>query len=206
MTSYGTGGSSLMMATDNSSLSDKSSLREQFKKLRSKMTEAEAEAFGQRALKHFLRLRAGVQWLMYAPIQGEISTKALFDFASATRGDKVFMPRMKGSDLSFHRLEKWDELKEEGHFPQPPAYAQKWNPEQGTVIIVPGLGFDYHGHRLGFGKGCYDRLLAEHPHFPRLALAYDFQIVPSLGTPEPHDAQMDFVISPSAVWGTPRVL
>lgn len=49
------------------------------------------------------------------------------------------------------------------------------------LVIVPGLGFDEHGNRLGRGRGFYDRFLA-HPDFHGVAcaLALEDQVVPSI--------------------------
>ncbi|GMU37032.1 MAG: 5-formyltetrahydrofolate cyclo-ligase [Phycisphaerae bacterium] len=49
------------------------------------------------------------------------------------------------------------------------------------LVIVPGLGFDEYGNRLGRGRGFYDRFLAS-PEFTGVAcgLAYEIQVVPNL--------------------------
>lgn len=63
------------------------------------------------------------------------------------------------------------------------------------VVIVPGLAFTAHGHRLGQGGGWYDRFL------PRLradativGVGFAPQIVDELPT-EPHDVRMDRVVT-----------
>ena len=49
------------------------------------------------------------------------------------------------------------------------------------LVIVPGLGFDEFGNRLGRGRGFYDRFLA-HPEFAGVAcgLAFEEQVVSSM--------------------------
>ncbi len=51
------------------------------------------------------------------------------------------------------------------------------------LVIVPGLGFDEHGNRLGRGRGFYDRFLA-HPEFTGVACAMGFeeQLLPVIPT------------------------
>ena len=45
------------------------------------------------------------------------------------------------------------------------------------LIIVPGIAFDCKGYRLGYGKGFYDRFLANCPHAIPIGLAYQIQVV-----------------------------
>ena len=45
------------------------------------------------------------------------------------------------------------------------------------LIIVPGIAFDCKGYRLGYGKGFYDRFLAECSHAIPIGLAYQIQVV-----------------------------
>ena len=49
------------------------------------------------------------------------------------------------------------------------------------LVLVPGLGFDEYGHRVGRGRGFYDRFLA-HPEFAKTAcgLAFETQMLASI--------------------------
>ena len=59
---------------------------------------------------------------------------------------------------------------------QEPAVVQPIAPEEIDLFLLPGLGFDRHGGRIGYGKGYYDRLLRK-TVAPRIALAFQEQIV-----------------------------
>lgn len=63
------------------------------------------------------------------------------------------------------------------------------------VIVMPLLAMDRQGNRLGYGKGYYDRLLADMPTVIKigLSLAPPFDHFP-FG--EPHDVKMDYGITP----------
>ncbi|KAF0178926.1 MAG: 5-formyltetrahydrofolate cyclo-ligase [Limisphaerales bacterium] len=63
------------------------------------------------------------------------------------------------------------------------------------LALVPGLGFDARGHRLGRGKGHYDRLLAGFTGM-KIGVAFDFQIVTEVPR-EPHDIALDAVVTPT---------
>lgn len=64
------------------------------------------------------------------------------------------------------------------------------------LAFVPGMAFDMKGHRLGRGKGYYDRLLArvEFRSIPKIGVCFDFQMFDAIPS-EPHDCTMDHVIT-----------
>ena len=69
--------------------------------------------------------------------------------------------------------------------------------EQIDLIILPGVGFDKHGNRLGQGGGYYDRFLATgHKQSVLVAVAYDFQLVEKVPTNR-RDKKMDYIILPT---------
>jgi 5-formyltetrahydrofolate cyclo-ligase len=71
-------------------------------------------------------------------------------------------------------------------------------PEQGDIIIVPGLTFDSDGYRIGKGGGFYDRLLAAAPGAFSIGLARDTLLAP-LVPRESHDMHVDALVTESRV-------
>ncbi len=69
------------------------------------------------------------------------------------------------------------------------------------VIIVPVLGFDTHGNRIGMGGGWYDKFLAMHPNALKVGLAYDECELQKI-EPEPHDVRLDYIITPTRLIDT----
>lgn len=63
------------------------------------------------------------------------------------------------------------------------------------LVIVPGLGFDGHGNRLGRGRGFYDRFLA-HPKFRGVAcgLAVEEQVVEQIPA-DGHDMPIHMLVT-----------
>jgi len=70
------------------------------------------------------------------------------------------------------------------------------------ITIVPLLGFNESLHRIGHGKGCYDRyftvggdLSGAPPDTVKIGLAYDEQFCSF--TPEAYDVPLDYIITPT---------
>ncbi|PPD34710.1 MAG: 5-formyltetrahydrofolate cyclo-ligase [Methylomonas sp.] len=73
-------------------------------------------------------------------------------------------------------------------------------PAELDIVMVPGVGFDKRGGRLGNGAGYYDRLLSEvRKDAVRVGIGYESQLFPEIIT-EPHDVLMDKVITERAVY------
>ena len=49
-----------------------------------------------------------------------------------------------------------------------------------NLILVPLLAFDLEGHRLGYGKGFYDRFYEKNKNLIYVGYGYDFQIIKKL--------------------------
>lgn len=76
-----------------------------------------------------------------------------------------------------------------------PRLCSKADPAVIDLIIVPGSVFDQYENRIGYGKGCYDRFLADlAPKAFKLALAYDFQVLPCIPA-GPSDVKMDKILT-----------
>lgn len=66
--------------------------------------------------------------------------------------------------------------------------------ENYDLVIVPVLGFDRSGNRLGYGGGYYDRLLNQNKCKNAIGLAYSFCEVDKLPA-EDHDQKLDKIIT-----------
>jgi 5-formyltetrahydrofolate cyclo-ligase len=63
------------------------------------------------------------------------------------------------------------------------------------LVIVPGLGFDEQGNRLGRGRGFYDRFLLHRDFRAKAcALAFEDQVVAEVPIDE-NDAKMDLLVT-----------
>lgn len=106
--------------------------------------------------------------MLYASISGEIGTSALAE-AALKAGKIVSVPRTdwSGGALQPVRIEDWKladagaRSPERAALPVPHESAPPLAPSSLDLVIVPGLGFDASGNRLGRGAGFYDRFLLE---------------------------------------------
>ena len=101
---------------------------------------------------------------------------------------------MAGEELELHRYQGEQELAMGTSFGIQESIGPLFTDyEHIDLAIIPGMAFTPQGHRLGRGKGYYDRLLP-HLHCPLIGLAFPFQILPSIPT-ESHDICMNEIIS-----------
>jgi len=71
-----------------------------------------------------------------------------------------------------------------------------------NALIVPMVGFDMQGYRLGYGSGYYDRTLANFSHAPRtIGVAFELQRLDTVH-PQPHDIVMQYVVTEAGIFQT----
>ena len=111
------------------------------------------------------------------------------------RGAPVLLPRVDGHDLVWHLVEGPEQLK--------PGYRGILEPDAeacpqraldtGSVVLMPGLGFDSAGGRLGQGGGFYDRALAALQNVVRIGVGFRCQGMGRIPMID-HDVHLDGVI------------
>jgi 5-formyltetrahydrofolate cyclo-ligase len=133
--------------------------------------------------------------LAFLSLPREIDTLPLIEAARAA-GKRVAVPRIQGDDLVFHYLVTDGPPLRKGSLglrePDPswPVFDTGALPGGGVLVAAPGLAFDRSGHRLGRGKGFYDRYLsalrgAAPGRVRVLAVCYSEQVVGEV----PHDGR-----------------
>jgi 5-formyltetrahydrofolate cyclo-ligase len=176
---------------------DKASVRGQMKALLAGVLPAE---LSNRSALATQRLLATAWWLdagtvlAFLAMPGEPDPHAVIAAARA-EGKTAAAPLIAGGELSFRVITGDTErlARDAWGIPQPDPSWPAWTPDPGparVLVVTPGLAFDAAMHRLGRGRGYYDRFLARLRTLPGIrctavAFCLDEQVVDRL----PHDVR-----------------
>lgn len=105
--------------------------------------------------------------------------------------------------MDFYQIEEGQRL-ERNRFGiyEPPERALRQEPDQNTLILVPGLAFDDKGGRIGFGSGYYDRYLERHAkaNMTTVGICFDFQLLQEPVPSDDTDQKMQYVLTPKGMY------
>lgn len=143
------------------------------------------------------RVQAAETILMYHSLPDEVDTHSTLDMLIAM-GKKVLLPKViSDTEMTIHEYTGADSLKPS----EPYGILEPTTPQLSIinfplsiVFVVPGMAFDSEGHRLGRGKGYYDRFLSRVPNIYKIGVCFPFQLLPEVPAEET-DVVMDEVLS-----------
>lgn len=116
---------------------------------------------------------------LYSPVRNEVETKFLF-MKALEEGMTVYFPKVEQGIRFYETSDPADLQKGAWGLLEPKHGSSKLDERTKLdLVVVPGVVFDRQGYRLGYGKGFYDRAVAEDATFS-VGLAFDFQIVQEL--------------------------
>ncbi len=120
--------------------------------------------------------------LVYIDYNKEVKTRYLIEQAWKS-GKKVYVPKVDGASMSFHLLQDFEELilGVKG-IPEPTGMSEVWTISllPMTFLIMPGVVFDRQKHRIGYGKGYYDRFLGNVRGISTAAICFECQLLESI--------------------------
>ncbi len=178
-------------------------LRRELKKIRSGVSVQQSEDSGLKILavlkKHpfFSEPRIVASFIS---ANHEICTQKINEFLLAA-GHTLILPvvdPVKKGEMKFYSCcDLEDMVKDRFGIPEPKALKENLIADEVVeAIMVPLVGFDSRGNRLGMGCGYYDRMLKRvSANCLLIGLAYDFQKIPELPY-ESWDMPLDEVITP----------
>lgn len=183
---------------------DKFSIRQQILEKRASLTPQLLEKAGMIAaekLLHMEEYRKADQIMVYMDFRNEVPTGPIIE-KIRTSGKKLILPY---TDQNFNIIPY--SIPEEGALNDHLLVSKLGISEPNRelceesaldsidFLIIPGTVFDQYENRMGYGKGCYDKFLAKLPKQSfKLALAYDFQVLPCIPA-DPTDVKMDKILT-----------
>ncbi len=178
----------------------KQEIRKTMKELKSRLTKEEQKVYSSIIADRLLKLpeyRQCGQIFCYVSFNQEVITTTLIEKALFQQ-QKVAVPKITGKGMQFFYIRSLKDL-EPGILGIPePVTEEEALPDitKDNLILVPGLAFDPHGIRIGYGKGYYDNFFRKYGNLSlvKIALAYDFQVLPELPEEE-HDIRVDQIIT-----------
>lgn len=133
-----------------------------------------------RHLKQWTVYRSAGVVMLYLAMPDEAQTDALIADALAA-GKCVCVPMLRAEYglMDAAQIAGPDELitGKLGLKMPDPTKAKIIKPQDIDLIVVPGVAFDRHGHRLGMGAGYYDRFLPQAAAAHTLGMAWLCQLV-----------------------------
>jgi 5-formyltetrahydrofolate cyclo-ligase len=191
------------MSLDQSPIpgSDKTALRNHLKAVLKGLSASEKESAGQeicQIIKENPLWKASQTVLGYVPVADEPHIYGLLQNALDT-GKTLLLPAFE-EKIGVYSARKVTNLNQDlvpGRFGimEPAPFCAPGLLMQLDLSLVPGVGFDLNGCRLGRGNGYYDRLLSEASGL-KCGLAFECQLTADIPR-EPHDIQMNWVVLPS---------
>lgn len=186
----------------------KKSLRELFLAKRDGITE-ENKKINESAIRRRLfsleYFKEAKTILFYASFRSEVDTiKSIQNTLKLKK--RVVLPVVdtKHKQLKLYEVHDTSELSP-GYMgiPEPvPSRMRNIGLNEIDIEIIPGIGFDPKGNRLGYGAGYYDKLLSHKSkrlsktrgHITTIALAFEEQIAEKIPS-EPHDIRVDLIVT-----------
>jgi len=135
--------------------------------------------------------------LLYYPIHNEVDLRPLL---TKYEGQKLFLFPVTHRHSMEVRPYDGEDMMRKGHFGVPEPQTETY---KGAIdlILVPGVVFDQHRHRIGRGGGYYDKYLSRQLHAKKIGVCYSFQLkkhdIPHLW----RDQKMDRVVTPQLTIG-----
>lgn len=178
----------------------KDELRQQMRQIKRQFTQQQLEELSLPIVARLKdRIKDAQTVVAYYPLPDEVDIRPLLDDLVAA-GKTVFLPKVTDdTTMELRRYTGQQDLREGAYHIMEPVGEDILGDSSvaqiiGTdpVVLVPGMAFDSSGHRLGRGRGYYDRFLIAHPCVI-IGVCFDFQKVPEVPTDE-HDVPVDEVI------------
>nr|WP_320160503.1 5-formyltetrahydrofolate cyclo-ligase [uncultured Methanoregula sp.] len=179
----------------------KSSLREILRRKKDAMLPEERLEKSQGICRHLMGIIRDNETVMaYTSKEKEVNTEPLIR-ALFMRGNPVVVPIIVKEDVSLRLsyIRDFSALVPSTFgVPEPIGSEIPAAAEDLDMIILPMLGFDRAGGRIGYGAGYYDRFLSKNPELRKIGIAFACQEVETLPQEE-NDIRMDVIVTEDGI-------
>lgn len=164
-----------------------------------RLTETERQRKSQRILTRLMKTREyrkARKIFTYISLPAEVQTDELIQKSLALR-KRVFVPAIdpRKKEIFIFEIRNMKSDLKKGHFGiLEPVKKCPGRTDKLDLVVVPGLGFDCKGGRLGRGEGYFDRFLSRTAKAPKIGLAFREQLVRKIPLSF-HDIPVDHVIT-----------
>src|SRR5688500_392826 len=185
----------------------KKELRKIYLKKRMDLSEGQYEQLNRELSDHFFKAvrLSGINVLhTFLPIKRtrEVNTWHIIERIKKDYPHvKVSVPKINNqtSELEHYFLESPDQLKNNTWEIPEPVYGIPTSTDKIDAVLVPLLAFDKLGHRLGYGRGFYDRFLAGcRPDCLKIGLSF-FESEEKIDGINEKDIPLDLIVTPKTV-------
>ncbi|MGN0436045.1 MAG: 5-formyltetrahydrofolate cyclo-ligase [Wujia sp.] len=177
-------------------MEDKKDLRKRILLQRNKLLETEIKTNSSvicEKLKNHPFFKESENICLYMPIRNEVDVMFLRD-TIFWQEKKLWLPKIIDGSMDFYRYMIDTELRVGPYGIKEPDTDLVLNPQEDTLIVMPGAVFSRNCDRIGYGGGYYDKYLSRFPMCRTIAVAYSFQIVDEFEA-EAHDIRPEIIIT-----------
>ena len=138
---------------------------------------------------------------IYMSIKNEPRIEYIIDLNKEKKFD-IFLPFCKKEDhICFNKLEDINSMRKDYFGISCPKNDNTIDEKDIDVFFVPGLAFDKSGNRVGYGKGCFDRILKNSGKSFFIGVCYDFQLISGdIIETDGNDIGMDFILTEKGMY------
>ena len=152
----------------------------------------------QKRLKKIYAFKNAEKIGVYFPIGSEILTQDIIQ-ELLSNSKEVFLPKIMGDKMEFRKIVDFSSL-EKGNFDIMEPKNDCKIDNKLDVILVPTVGITPNGIRLGYGKGFYDKFLAENKT-TTISLILEKQIVKNIPKSK-HDIIINWIVTEDRMFQT----
>lgn len=183
----------------------KSELRKKYKSLRQELSQAQVEDYSLDIANQLLKLEIWDKTFYHIFLtieeQKEINTDYILNILSG-KDKNIVISKSNFEDYSMihYLLTDNTRIKKNDYNIPEPLDGIEIQSSQLEVVFIPLLAFDKSGNRIGYGKGFYDRFLADcKPETIKIGLSF-FEASDEIFEASDDDVRLDYCVTPNLVF------